>query len=67
MIIAFLHPKGGVGKSLLSFNFAVFKILKNKEREPYARNFVHRIPLYFLTIFMIFVQMPKIFLSNFCQ
>ncbi|EEJ50298.1 hypothetical protein HMPREF6123_2430 [Oribacterium sinus F0268] len=37
------------------------KILKNKEREPYARNFVHRIPLYFLTIFMIFVQMPKKF------
>lgn len=31
MIIAFLHPKGGVGKSLLSFNFAIFKMLKNKE------------------------------------
>lgn len=31
MITAFLHPKGGVGKSLLSFNFAVYQMLKGKD------------------------------------
>jgi len=37
------------------------KILKNKERESHAQNFVHRIPLYFLTFFMIFAQVAKNF------
>ena len=44
MIIAFLHPKGGVGKSLLSFNFAVFKMLKNKEVDFIDLDGQHSIP-----------------------
>ena len=32
MIITFSHPKGGVGKTLLAFNYAIYSINKNKEK-----------------------------------
>lgn len=31
MIVAFSHPKGGVGKTLLAFNYAIYSLYANKK------------------------------------